>query len=81
MMPCLNQRNFWCNKKMEIEDVYKLKRFGTYVLEIDTDERAKIKEFKKHLRRALLFRFIKVIVVPMGCVKLTEIKNKNETSK
>lgn len=61
---------------MEIKDAYKLKRFGTYVMEIDTDERAKIKEFKKHLRRALLFRFVKIIVVPMGCIKLTENNKK-----
>ena len=60
---------------MDIKDAYKLKRFGTYVMEIDTDDVVKIKKFQKCLRRALLFRFVKVILVPIGTVKLTEIKN------
>ena len=59
---------------MEIKDAYKLKRFGTYIIEIDTDDNKKIIEFRKKLKKYLRFRFIKFILVPMGAVKLTEIK-------
>ena len=67
---------------MKIKDVYKLKRFGTYLIEIDTDDKKIIREFTANLRRATRFRFIKWLVVPLGSIRLTEIiSNKEVTSK
>ena len=57
----------------EIKDTYKLKRFGNYIIEIDTDNLKEIKKFKRILKRTFRFRFIRFALVPMGMVKLTEI--------
>lgn len=61
---------------MKIKDAYKLKRFGTYILEVDTDETEKIRKLSKQLKKLVRWRFIKFIVVPMGAVKLKEIKGR-----
>ncbi|KKL58794.1 hypothetical protein LCGC14_2221780 [marine sediment metagenome] len=69
---------------MKIKDVYKLKRFGTYWVEIDCDDREKIKTFQKTLEKAVRFRFIKFVLVPMGAVKLikqSEGGNQNDRNK
>ena len=63
---------------MKIKDVYKLKRFGTYLIEIDTDDKKIIREFTANLRRATRFRFIKWLVVPWASVRLMEIINNKE---
>ena len=60
---------------MKVKDAYKLKRFGTYFVEIDTDNQQEIKKFSKSLKKHLRFRFIKFILIPMGVIKLTEIQS------
>ena len=63
---------------MRIKDAYKLKRFGTDWVEIDTDDIREIRKFAKELKKAVRFRFIKFIIVPMGTVKLTKLKGETK---
>ena len=57
-----------------LKDAYKLKWFGTYIIEIATDEIKEIELIAKRLKKAFRFRFISFVIIPMGMVKLTEIK-------
>ena len=58
---------------MDVKDAYKLKWFGNYLIEIDTDDIKEIKNFKRILKKIFRFRFIKFALIPMGMIKLTEI--------
>jgi len=62
---------------MKVKDAYKLKRFGTYLIEIDSDNQKHIEEFDRKLRSICRWRFIKFIIVPMGVVKLIDYKEVN----
>jgi len=59
---------------MEIKEAYKLKRFGTYIIEVDSDNIKHVKELNKKLSKICRWRFIKFIIVPMGVIKVMEVK-------
>ena len=59
---------------MKLKDAYKLKWFGTYWVEVDTDDLDTIERLRKRLRKICKFRFIKFIIVPSGAIKLAGLK-------
>lgn len=60
--------------EFNLDDAYKLKWFGTYWVEIDTDDTEKIREFHRQIKKLTRFRFIKFIIVPKYAVEIKKIE-------
>jgi len=59
-------------------EAYILKRFGTYWVEVDSDDPVRVSRFIKELKRATRWRFIKFVVVPKHIAEIKKIEVKDE---